>query len=250
VNHLPSVPNNYLGVWQRTLLRNADGTEDSCTRVFWLQTNNLHADIRIPNPTPNSLEQRLKIVGFAGITSATLNRCEWRRLIDFHTDSGSDIGNMHFVSPDEVQETALDDSYLEVWKRLPDSTGTSAQIWLKALDPSRRQACLLRAGDYFMFAAERPIALTHGPSLEHYLSYLENKGAEQILGCELTLGRITGGHLPWEVLFSTQPNAPKQLLEETIANVEDWFALPFQHMGSYPPKGGWQIAPLPSKNDK
>ena len=49
---MKAVPEAYHGVWQRTLLRLSDGTEDTTTRVFWLQSAHLHADLRIPDPAP------------------------------------------------------------------------------------------------------------------------------------------------------------------------------------------------------
>ena len=69
---------------------------------------------------------------------------------------------MQFVSSDEVHESALNGSYLEIWRRLPDSCGPVAETWLLSADGSGRQACLLRAGDYFMFAADRPVRLGRG----------------------------------------------------------------------------------------
>ena len=94
---MKAVPEAYHGVWQRTLLRMSDGTEDTTTRVFWLQSAHLHADLRIPDPAPKLPHERAAQAGFAGLTEASLGRCQWHRIIDFHPDSGTDIGNMQFV---------------------------------------------------------------------------------------------------------------------------------------------------------
>ena len=72
-----AVPEAYHGVWQRTLLRLSDGTEDIATRVFWLQSAHLHADLRIPDPTPKLPFERAAQAGFAGLTEATSGRCQW-----------------------------------------------------------------------------------------------------------------------------------------------------------------------------
>ena len=71
-----AVPEAYHGVWQRTLLRLSDGTEDIATRVFWLQSAHLHADLRIPDPTPKLPFERAAQAGFAGLTEATSGRCQ------------------------------------------------------------------------------------------------------------------------------------------------------------------------------
>ena len=96
-----SVPEAYLGVWRRTLLRTSSGVEDRTTRVLWLQTASAHADLRLPDPLPMTIAERTRQSGFAGLTHVKGDRCQWHRLIDFHPDSGTDAGTMHFVSADE-----------------------------------------------------------------------------------------------------------------------------------------------------
>lgn len=245
---MKAVPEAYHGVWQRTLLRLSDGTEDTTTRVFWLQSAHLHADLRIPDPMPKLPLERVAQAGFAGLTEASLGRCQWHRIIDFHPDSGSDIGNMQFVSSEVVHETALDDSYLEIWQRLPDSRGAVAELWLQSSDGSGRQACLLRAGDYFMFAADRPQRLGRGRSLLEYLQFDCTRNAEHLLGCELNFGRIKGGERPWQILCSTLPAATGGLFP-VAADPERWDALPVAWLGTHPPENGWQPAPVPHLQD-
>ena len=241
---MKAVPEAYHGVWQRTLLRLSDGTEDTTTRVFWLQSAHLHADLRIPDPTPKLPFERAAQAGFAGLTEASLGRCQWHRVIDFHPDSGSDIGNMQFISSEEVHETALDDSYLEIWQRLPDSRGPVAELWLQSADGSGRQACLLRAGDYFFFAADRPQRLAPGRSLLAYLQHEGARNAEHLLGCELTFGRISGAEQPWQILFSTLPAASGSLFS-VPADAAHWSGLPVAWLGVHAPEHGWRPAPLP-----
>ena len=42
------VPKEYIGVWKRTLLRTKRGTHDTTSEAYWLQTEHLHCDLRIP----------------------------------------------------------------------------------------------------------------------------------------------------------------------------------------------------------
>ncbi|MBA6420954.1 hypothetical protein ACS8E9_16365 [Pseudomonas neustonica] len=242
------VPASYHGVWQRTLLRLADGSEDTTTRVFWLQSEHLHADLRIPDPCPTLPRERIRLSGFAGLTEATETRCQWHRAIDFHPDSGTDIGNMRFINADEVHETALDDSYLEIWQRLPDSVGVVEQTWLHSADGTGRRACLLRAGDYFMFAADRPLRLSGRLSLQHYLQHESARDVDLLLGCELTFGRIQGGEQPWQILYSTLSASSGSLFPLPV-DAQPWAELPVAALGIYPPENGWRRAPLPRLQD-
>lgn len=42
------VPEQYVGVWKRTLLKTKKAVYDTSSSVLWLQTEHLHCDIRIP----------------------------------------------------------------------------------------------------------------------------------------------------------------------------------------------------------
>lgn len=72
----PHVPSHYLGVWQRTLLSTTAGVHDTRTRVYWLQTDQLFADLRIPLPTPATPLELAAQKGFAGITTVTGDICQ------------------------------------------------------------------------------------------------------------------------------------------------------------------------------
>jgi hypothetical protein len=91
---LLEVPLDYQGVWRRTLLREADGAEDTSTRVFWLQTAHHHVDIRVPADRPSlsgstSLEElnreQLNALalqqGFGGVTEVRGDICQWTRQV-------------------------------------------------------------------------------------------------------------------------------------------------------------------------
>lgn len=247
---MSTVPDAYLGVWRRTLLRTADGQEDRATRVFWMQTAVLHADLRVPDPAPTNIDQRIDQAGFAGITDVQGERCQWLRLLDFHPDSGTDVGLMQFTAPDELRETALDGSYLEIWQRLPASVGTTQALWLVAAGEVQRRACLLLAGDYFMFVADRPIPTRKGLSLAAQVSELSADQTELMLGCECSLGRITGGKVPWEITLSTLPGRTGRCLtlDPPEAPLDQWPTEMLAGLGGYPPAAGWRPVPLPLLN--
>ena len=45
------VPKSFQGVWKRSLLKTRSGVHDTTSLVFWTQTQTLHVDLRIPQPT-------------------------------------------------------------------------------------------------------------------------------------------------------------------------------------------------------
>lgn len=244
-----NVPDRYLGVWQRTLLRTTDGFEDRTTRVFWLQTESLHADIRIPERLPRTVQQRCTQAGFAGVTEVDGDLCRWHRRLDFHPDSPEDVGHMTFISANEVHERALDGSYLEIWKRLPDSIGPTEALWLSDSEPGGRRACLLRAGDYFLFVASRAQPLTDDLPLSEQVTACSAEQAEQILAMELSFGRIDFSGHSWRIELSTVPGrSGKALLlnPNPRAPLSDWPVQRLGGLGVNPPAGGWRPTVLPA----
>ncbi|SDT18597.1 hypothetical protein SAMN05216421_3101 [Halopseudomonas xinjiangensis] len=244
-----NVPDRYLGVWQRTLLRTADGFEDRTTRVFWLQTESLHADIRIPERQPRTLQQRCAQAGFAGVTEVEGDLCRWHRRLDFHPESPEDVGRMTFVSADELHEQALDGSFLEIWTRLPDSIGRSEALWLSDSEQGGRKACLLRAGDYFLFAASRPQPLAGDLPLCERVATSSAEQAEHMLAMELSFGRIDSSGHSWRVELSTLPGrSGKALLlnPNPTTPLSDWPVQRLAGLGAYSPAAGWQRAAVPA----
>lgn len=128
-----TVPERYRGVWTRTLLETPEG-RDTTTRVHWLQTEGWHADLRVPyGVDPATPEGRARLHGFCGITRIAPGRdgqpdiCTWHRRWDIQPPrSTPDAGYMAFETPERVIETGVHGTYLEVWERLPGSTGLYA----------------------------------------------------------------------------------------------------------------------------
>lgn len=255
------VNRHYLGVWKRRLIQHRSGLSDSETAVYWLQTPRLFADLRIPsNPLPSlALEalnhsQLLALCeqkGFAGVTQVDADICQWHRKMDYQPVSGDeDIGRMHFETSERLIETALDESYCEIWERLPNSLGACRGQWLQGMDEPSRQGCLLLAGDYFLFAANRPIPLTPGDHLREQFSQPERSiNPVSLFACELSFGRQYAGETPWKIECSTLPAKAGQCL--LPASVDPFAADIFadeavmSSLGTFIPGGGWRCVPDP-----
>lgn len=237
------VPESYLGVWQRTLLTTTAGKRDTSTRVYWLQTARLFADLRIPLPSPASVAERAQQAGFAGVTEVVGERCQWHRVIDFRPATGeADIGRMRFENTDCLLEDGLDGSYHEVWERLPESVGRNWGLWLRAADG--RQGCLLLAGDCFLFAAGLPRTAPAGAELAALAAQ-----DPDWLDFELSFGRHQGGLAPWRIELSTLPGRIGAALLPAAADpdrpAELLGASALTGLGAQPPAGGWKVAPDP-----
>ncbi len=129
------VPAAYRGVWQRTLLETPEG-RDTTTQVHWLQTEGWHADLRVPaGIDPATSAGRALLQGFCGLTRITHgvngqpDICTWHRHWDVQPPrSTPDAGYMVFETSERVIETGVHGRYLEVWERLPGSTGPYAAL--------------------------------------------------------------------------------------------------------------------------
>lgn len=127
------VPAAYRGVWQRTLLETPEG-RDTTTLVHWLQTEGWHADLRVPEGAdPATPGGRAQLQGFCGLTRITPgvggqpDICTWHRHWDVQPPSSTpDAGYMVFETSERVIETGVHGRYLEIWERLPGSTGPYA----------------------------------------------------------------------------------------------------------------------------
>jgi hypothetical protein len=180
------VPKAYQGMWRRSLLEQA-GVKDTATTVLVIQTEQYHADIRIPAHRPafdvtKSLEDcssaQLSWLatqqGFTGITQINSNVSQWLRDHDYQPfNHQRDIGEMIFESDDVLVETGIDVEYLEIWERVPDShlnlsvTHTSGENRHKTKVPAR----LFTANKTFAYVRPRsvqlPIAKSMTEAIEH-----------------------------------------------------------------------------------
>jgi hypothetical protein len=214
----PRVPERYLGVWQRLVLQTDLQPCDITTQVFWLQTTSWHADIRVPFPRPalpgsgglqqctrQQLEWLASQQGFVGVTHVQESTCQWHRRADFRPPTGlRDIGSMVFLRTDLAVETGVESRYLEVWQKLPDSTG--AQAVLQRLEDGVEQPeWFLVSGQYFMHVRARRESLEAAASLLS-LAQRENVSdarLRELVDFEISFGRRSAR--AWRIQLSTLP---------------------------------------------
>jgi hypothetical protein len=211
----PPVPEWLRGLWRRRSIRFPDGRVDDTTQVYWLQTESMFADIRIPAQRPelgqHASLQTLNVVesqalaqqgGFAGWTELDGSLCRWRRVIDYQPDSGvADEGRLRRDAGLLIEE-GIHTPYTEVWERLtPDAADCGAWQWMDALG---RQQMLVRCADVCISARARAVALPRAESLTALLDAAAPAAHAALLDCELSLARRSAA-TGWQIELSTLP---------------------------------------------
>jgi hypothetical protein len=118
-----TVPDEFVGAWQRQSIE-LDGREPTETAaVIWLQTQSAFADLRL------DVHSGAALACFAGHTSWQPPRLHWRHDLDLAGSAHADIGAVAWLGDDLVEsgETDVDGAvvpYVEVWRRLPGAEGT------------------------------------------------------------------------------------------------------------------------------
>lgn len=216
-----------MGVWQRELLETAT-LKDDASLVLWMQTQRFHIDIRIPANRPKlpkvaklqdyTNEELLQLAnqqGFAGITQVTSftanssDICQWHREMDFQPQTEArDIGKMVFTDANTVIETGIDETYLEVWRRLENSQQPS---WFKFTTGKNYKgietpAYLMRAGNFVAYSRQRQFALPKSASLFNAIedSKPQRKQLLDWLDLEISFGEMLDDK-HWKILHSTLP---------------------------------------------
>jgi len=206
------VPDHYRGVWARRLLETPQQRDES-TFVRWLQTSRWHADLRIPAMAPE-IDAQTRLAsqqGFCGVTQVERQAkgevCTWQRRLDFQPPRADvDAGLMVFETSERVIETGVHAPYLEIWERLPDSTGRF--IALAGLDEAGgdTQERFLVAGRYAMHVRPRRLAWPHdtqaGQTL-HEVLVKHPAHAVVLLDFEISFGTLEADH--WTIEQSTLP---------------------------------------------
>jgi hypothetical protein len=215
---LASVPDAYLGVWKRALLRTPE-FEDTTSTVFWLQTPVWHGDIRIPVSRPPCADRRSlhectreelsglsEQQGFAGVTRVEEDICRWLRRVDFQPPSGfDDVGRIEFESEERMLEYGVQQDYFEIWERLPGSTG-EVHVEVEFRDGedeavSRPIRILLATGRYFIHVRPRLMTLPQAGHLTELTT--GDASLRSALDFEISFG--TRGPVGWTILHSTLP---------------------------------------------
>ena len=226
------LPDNYLGVWQRSLLETPQG-RDSESLVFWLQTSLWHADLRIPAQRPDFSgitclaecddKQLLWLAtqqGFCGVTQVDGEHCTWHRQLDFQPPNGSrDIGRMVFDG-ECITESGVEAEYLEIWKRLPRSRGRVAALELvtEGNELPSRPTWLLVAGDCFIYVRGRSRPIPAAADLASLIAEIRPSRPQLLdwLNVEISFGHRYGP-APWRIEHSTLPFREGQTLTRPCA---------------------------------
>lgn len=249
-----NVPERYFGVWQRSLLQTA-GESDTSSRVFWLQSQRFHADLRIRADRPVlpaglgldeiSLEHARALArqgGFAGSTQVAGHLCSWQREIDYRPPAlMPDVGAIRFAAADTLLEECPHGRYHERWQRLPDSFGACQGFRLEQVGVGApRIAYLLVCGAYFAFVRSRGISLPAGANLVSLVDaaqYAQERTA--LLDCEASFGRRAGAI--WPIELSTLPMREGAALFAEPASQIDWQAKDRVWISSLNGPVQWQI---------
>jgi hypothetical protein len=212
--------NSLRGMWRRSLIVLPNGTRDTTTRVHWLQTARLFADIRQPALLPqfahaqvlNDLSyedcaQLAEQQAFAGYLTFDGSHFEWVRLIDFQPmGPHADIGALRWENEVLIEE-GRDVDYIEHWHR-DASVGMQPTASAELRDSILgSKALLLRSGHYFMFARARPAQLPLLPTLRECVAAAATvEAARSLVDCEISVGvhandavRIAASTLPYRV---------------------------------------------------
>lgn len=212
------VPKWLQGAWRRDWIQEGK-VKSNTLDVHYLQTPTYFADIRIPKDRPrfstaNSFadlsDQQLRLLtrqsGFTGRTTLEGTVATWQHDIEFQPSDGTpDKGRLERISPDRMHEHGLDGSYVESWRSLTDGQGRFLVIRVQR--SGRLQRTLVVVGNQFVYVRNRVKDLPISPSLDALIK-ATSATREQIveyLDCEISVGRVRGGYVPWEIVQSTLP---------------------------------------------
>jgi hypothetical protein len=224
------------GLWRRSLIALPDGTRDTTTRVLWLQSTHVFADIRQPalqsqfahaqvlnDLSYQDCAQLAEQQAFAGHLTFDGNHFEWVRMIDFQPKGPhADIGALRWEGRVLIEE-GRDVKYIEHWHRDPAAAvqPSAAAVLLDSIRGIK--ALLVRSGDYFMFARSRALQLPALDTLRQCVAAVATvEEARALVDCEVSFGvhangavRIAVSTLPYRVgkLLCADPNFQWKILE-------------------------------------
>ena len=200
------------GAWQRDWIRRHGGAPDTRVAVRYVQTPSVFGDLRIPGDRPDVAaasfadlgDDQLAALahqnGFAGVTTIDGANATWHHEIDFQPAGGSDIGRIEPAGDGRMFEHALDGSYVESWSALDRGGGFFAARVERA---GRVDQLLAVAGEHFIYARARAVALPPGDSLPELIArtHPPRDAVVAYLDCEISYGTTRG----WQIERSTLP---------------------------------------------
>lgn len=254
-----TLPDDFKGVWQRTLLQHGtDGESPTSDRDTWARrvlTGQWFVDMRLP---PHTLARRalpldqLRMAELSALVDQQAHAgvvryehlpegplCTWLRRIDYQPPGlAPDAGWLLSQSPDEVLEIGVHVDANEVWQRLPASDGRHialAGFHDDGLDNGRR---LLVAGRYLALVRARskhwPRGMMAGATLREVMLH-QPEHALDWLNCSVAFGHIEAGCCVIE--RSTLPEEDGERRTLRIERLDAHSA--YVHLGS--DAGEWRI---------
>jgi len=226
------LPSWLLGIWMREWIQkpgvkvqDPNAVRENPQLVRYLQTPKFFGDMRYPADRPkfenatsfddltdNDLRILAKQQGFVGYTTVensdtstpTETIVQWHRQMDFEPPTNNlDIGKLELLSKNQVDESALDNSYTEHWVSLANEDGKFLVVRVER--EGRIDRMLLVAGNQFYFGRNRAKDLPVNKSFDDLISNATRDQIVEYLDFELSVGRIEGGLVPWEIQYSTIP---------------------------------------------
>ncbi len=214
-----------LGCWRRAYIRFEDGSEDTATRVIWLQTGSAMADMRVPPRTASanarSLAQcdRPALLEMADVdcscgitdvddTATPYPTARWpdtplgfaMQPVSFYPEPGwlqwRDQGTC-------MMEWAPSGAYEEDWRLCTSNVYPTAHLHSSGPGPRRN---LYLAGDYAVLACDRPaLALPAQPLTQIARDHADDLDyLRALVGCEYSLLHRRAEQR-WCVTLSTFP---------------------------------------------
>lgn len=205
------------GLWNRSLLVQANGARDTTTFVAWLQGPTLFADLRQPAGGPSFAGVRAlgdlgseqiawlaEQEGFAGRLEQDGEYFVWRRMLDFQPPALTPDSGRLFLDGATMVEEGRYSPYIEHWHRESGPLSPCAAVRLRDA-VSGVDGFLVRAGSVFMYArAGFSASLAPGSRLGVGLDKARSlEAARQLVDCEISFGQIAGSD--WTILRSSLP---------------------------------------------
>lgn len=252
-----TVPTRLLGCWYRRYIRFPDDTEDTSTRVIWVQTLSGVGDIRVPATRPDlrtragladcSKDELLALAEqdcFCGVTlfdakARPFPTASWPKesyLFRFQPIiTFPEPGWMEWLEGGTCMiERAPSSAYVEDWRSQPGSQAFGAHL-TQPNAPSL--TCLYVAGDHAIFARNRYEALPADKTLLELAreAKYDQKRLRELLNCEFSYARRARPGGDYVIELSTFPWREGESLDcPSIENLEP-------HAAGLVLDGGWSV---------
>jgi hypothetical protein len=206
-----------IGVWRRLILEKPGHAADRSTSVFWMQAPNFFVDLRQAPDSPDfedircladlgaeHLDWLATQEGFAGSLHLSGGIALWGRDIDFQPKSPVPDRARVDIEGEYLHEQGTEAVYYEKWTRGNCARDPAFGLKLECVQ-TKCQGYIVRVGQSFMFARDRPDPLPEGECLSTILDRQESLDDKRALvDFEISLGEI-GAAGAWSIRRSTLP---------------------------------------------